>query len=129
MKFIKLNRFGDPSGCLFDPIEVAEKARRTFPNTRILPGDPLTLCIERAIATGAPEHIVRTLQRNQQEYGPACSFEINIENGERIQGRARRYDVTFLFSDEIADTWHGRLMEFLEGLGAGRIEGAAQMSA
>jgi hypothetical protein len=122
--FIKLNRFGDPSGCSFDPAVIAEKARQAFPNTQILPGDQLALSAERAAANGAPEHVIRTLQRNQQEYGPAYSFEIGIDGGGTIQGRARRYDVTFLFPDTVGDVWRQRLLSFLQGLGSGQIEGA-----
>jgi hypothetical protein len=124
MGFIKLNRYGDPSGCVFDAAAVVEKARQTFPGAQVLPGDPLALSAERAAALGAADHVVRTLRHNQQEYGPACAFEITIEGGETIQGRARRYDVTFLFADSLAEEWRQRLLKFLQTLGAGRIEEA-----
>ncbi len=122
MGFMKLNRYGDPSGCDFDAVEVIEKARTSFPDLRILPGDALTSSAERAAASGAPEHIVRTLQRNANEYGPARSFEIGIGSGKKIEGRARRFDVTFLFADPLTADWRGRLLAFLQGLGVGRIE-------
>jgi glutathione S-transferase len=125
MGFIKLNRFGDPNGCVFDAAAVAEKLRRTFPHLRLLPGDPLALSAERAAASGAPEHVVATLRRNQREYGPACGFEIGIEGRETIQGRVRRYDVSFLFADPLTEEWRQRLLDFLRGLGVGRIEEAA----
>ena len=124
MGFIKLNRYGDPSGCVFDPAAVVEKARKTFTGVKVLPGDPLALSAERAAASGAADHVVRTLRRNQQEFGPASAFEINTEGGTAIQGRARRYDVTFLFPDPLAEGWRQRLLDFLQGLGAGRIEEA-----
>ena len=125
MGFIKLNRYGDPSGSDFDAAAVVEKARQTFPDVRVLPGDPLALAAERAEAQGAADHVVRTLRRNQQDYGPACAFEIGVEGGETIQGRARRCDVTFLFADSLAEKWRKRIRDFLQGLGAGRIEEAA----
>ena len=125
MGFIKLNRYGDPSGCVFDAAAVVEKARQTFPGVQVLPGDPLALSADRADALGAADHVVRTLRRNQQDYGPACAFAIGIEGGATIQGRARRYDVTFLFADSLAEKWRLRLRDFLQGLGAGRIEEAA----
>lgn len=125
MGFIKLNRYGDPSGCVFDAAAVVDKARQTFPDVRVLPGDPLALAAERAAAGGAADHVVRTLRHNQQEYGPACAFEIGIAGGETIQGRARRYDVTFLFADSLPEKWRQRLLDFLQGLGTGRIEEAA----
>jgi hypothetical protein len=124
MGFLKLNRYGDPSGCVFDAAAVVEKARQQFPGLRLLPGDPLALSAERAADMGAADHVVRTLRRNQQDYGPACAFEIGIEGEETIQGRARRYDVTFLFADSLAEEWRQRLLAFLQGLGAGRIEEA-----
>ncbi len=122
MDFIELNRFGDPNGSVFDAPAVIEKVRQAFPGVRVLAGDPLALAAERAAATGAAGHVVRTLRRNQQEYGPACAFEIDIEGGGTIQGRARRYDVTFLFDESLAEEWRQRLRSFLQGLGAGRIE-------
>ncbi len=122
MGFIKLNRYGDPCGSVFDAAAVVERARETFPGVQVLPGDPLALSAERAEALGAADHVVRTLRRNQQEYGPACAFEIGIEGEGTIQGRARRYDVTFLFADSLAKEWRQRLHAFLQGLGAGRIE-------
>lgn len=125
MGFIKLNRYGDPSHSVFDAAAVVEKARQTFPDVQVLPGDQLALSAERADAQGAADHVVRTLRRNQQEYGPAIAFEIGIEGGETIQGRARRYDVTFLFPVSLPALWRQRLFDFLYGLGAGRIEEAA----
>jgi hypothetical protein len=129
MGFLKLNRYGDPSGCVFDAAAVVEKARQLFPGLRVLPGDPLALSAERAAEMGAADHVVRTLRRNQQDYGPACAFEIGIEGGETIQGRARRHDVTFLFADSLAEEWRQRLLAFLQGLGAGRIEEAVDNAA
>jgi hypothetical protein len=41
-----------------------------------------------------------------------------------IQGRARRYDATFLFGDPLPEPWRERLLAFLQGPGAGRIEQA-----
>ena len=81
MGFIKLNRYGDSSGCAFDSAAVVEKARQTFPGVQVLPGDPLALAAERAAASGAAEHVVRSLRRNEQDYGPAFAFEIGIEGG------------------------------------------------
>jgi hypothetical protein len=124
MGFMKLNRYGDPSGCVFDVAAAVEKARQTFPGMQVLPGDPLALAAERAADLGAADHVVRTLRRNQQDYGPAFAFEIGLEGGGTIQGRARRYDVTFLFADPLAEEWRQRLLAFLQGLGAGRIEEA-----
>jgi hypothetical protein len=129
MGFLKLNRYGDPSGCVFDASAVVEKARQLFPGLRVLPGDPLALSAERAADMGAADHVVRTLRRNQQDYGPACAFEIGIDGGGTIQGRARRYDVTFLFADSLAEEWRQRLTAFLQGLGAGRIEEAVPNTA
>jgi hypothetical protein len=126
MGFIKLNRYGDPSGVVSDAAEVVEKARKTFTGVKVLPGDPLALSAERAAASGAADHVVRTLRRNQQDYGPARAFEIGAEGGGTIQGRARRYDVTFLFADPLAEGWRQRLLAFLQGLGAGRIEEGAE---
>jgi hypothetical protein len=129
MGFLKLNRYGDPSGCVFDAATVVEKACQQFPGVRVLPGDPLALSVERAADLGAADHVVRTLSRNQQDYGPACAFEIGVEGGETIEGRARRYDVTFLFADSLAEAWRKRLLDFLQGLGAGRIEEAVDHAA
>src|SRR5207245_6553656 len=112
------------SGGVFDAAAVVEKARQAFPGMQVLPGDPLVLAVERAAAADAADQVVRTLRRNQQDYGPACAFEIGIEGGESIQGRARRYDVTFLFADSLAAEWRQRLLAFLQGLGTGRIEEA-----
>ena len=124
MGFIKLNRFGDPEGCSFDPAAVVELARRTFPAVLVLPGDQLALSAERAAASGAAEHVVATLRRNQQEYGPAYAFEIGLEGGGTIHGRARRYDVTFVYAEPLPNEWRQRLIAFLQGLGTGRIEEA-----
>ena len=124
MGFMKLNRYGDPSGCVFDAAAVVQKASETFPGVRVLAGDPLALAAERAAASGAADHVVRTLRRNEQEYGPAYAFEIGIDGGGTIQGRARRYDVTFLFADSLAEEWRQRLLGFLQLLGSGRIEEA-----
>ena len=54
----------------------------------------------------------------------ACAFEIGIDGPGTIQGRVRRYDVTFLFADPLAEEWRQRLLAFLQGLGGGRIEEA-----
>lgn len=124
MDFIELNRLGDPNGSVFDAPTVIEKVRQAFPGVRVLAGDPLVLAAERAAAMGAAGHVVSTLRRNQQEYGPACAFEIDIEGGGTIQGRVRRYDVTFLFDDSLAELWRQRILAFLRSLGAGRIEEA-----
>ncbi len=64
------------------------------------------------------------MRRNQQEYGPAVAFEIGIDGSAMIQGRARRYDATFLFGDPLPEPWRERLLAFLQGPGAGRIEQA-----
>jgi hypothetical protein len=122
MAFLKLNRYGDPGRGDFDPAAVIEKACQTFTDVHVLPGDALAMSAERASALGAADHVVRTLRRNQQEFGPAYAFEIAIEGGGTIHGRARRYDVTFLFPDPLSEEWHERLLAFLQGLGAGRIE-------
>jgi len=119
MGFIKLNRFGDHNAAVFDVVAVVEKVRQTFPDVKVLSGDPLSLSADRAAAQGAADHIVRTLRRNQQDYGPACAFEIGIEDGGTIQGRARRYDVTFLFEDSLEEEWYRRLFAFLQCLGSG----------
>ena len=129
MGFIKLNRFGDPCGGFFDAATVVEKARQTFPDVKVLSGDPLSLSADRAAAQGAADHIVRTLRRNQQDYSPACAFEIGIEEGGTIQGRARRYDVTFLFEDSLGEEWHQQLFVFLQSLGTGRIEEGMEKTA
>jgi hypothetical protein len=125
MGFIKLNRHGDPSGCVFDTAEVIAKVRETFPDVNLLPGDQLALNAERAAASGAADHVVGTLRRNQQEYGPAYAFEIGMEGSGTVCGRARRSDVTFLFTDPLAEEWRLRLRAFLHSLGAGRIEQSA----
>jgi hypothetical protein len=105
---------------------VVDKARQTFPAVNVLPGDPLALAAERAAALGAADHVLRTLRRNQQDYGPSYALTIGIDGGETIQGLARRYDLTFLFPDYLAEKWRQRrLRDFLQGLGAGRIEEAA----
>jgi hypothetical protein len=125
MDFIELNRFDDPSGAVFDAQAVLEKLCEAFPGVRVLTGDPLALAAERAASMGAAPNVVRTLRRNQQSYGPACAFEIDVEGGGMIQGRARRYDVTFLFDDSLTEEWRERIRAFLDGLGTGRIEQGA----
>src|SRR2546428_108835 len=124
MGFIKLSRYGDPSGCVFDPGAVVQKLRETFADMNVLPGDQLALSSDRAAASGAADHVVRTLRQNQQDYGPAYAFEIDIDGLGTIQGRAHRYDVTFLFTDLLAEEWRQRLRVFLQGLGPGSIEEA-----
>lgn len=124
MGFIKLNRYDDPSGCVFDPASVLAKAREAFANVQVLPGDQLALSAQRAAAGRAADRVVQTLRRNQQEYGPAYAFEIGCEGPETIHGRARRYDVTFLFADPLDEAWRLRLLAFLQSLGPGKIEEA-----
>jgi len=125
MGFIKLNRYADPRGLVFDAEAVVEKARTTFADVKVVPEDQLALSAERAAAAaGAADHVVRTLRRNQQEHGPAYVFEIGIEGGRMIQGRARRYDVTFVFVDPLPQQWRQRLLAFLHSLGPGRLEQA-----
>jgi hypothetical protein len=126
MGFIKLNRYGDPSSVDFDPASVVDKVREAFASVRVTPGDQLALGADRAAAEGAADQVVRTLRRNQQEYGPAYAFEIGTTEGAAIQGRARRYDVTFLFADPLAPEWRTRLLAFLKSLGQGRIEASAE---
>jgi len=125
MGLIQLNRYGDPRAGVFDPEAVVEKVRETFADVTVLPGDQLALSAERAAASGAADHVVRTLRRNQQDFGPAFAFAIRIEGPATIQGRARRYDVTFLFPDPLAEEWRQRLVRFLQSLGSGRIEQSA----
>jgi len=124
MGFIKLNRFGDSSGHVFDPDIILQRVRHTFTNVKVSPGDQLALSTERAAAAGAADHVVSALRRNQQDYGPAYAFEIPIDSGGSIQGRARRYDITFLFHEPLTEDWRQRLLGFLKGLGAGKIEQA-----
>lgn len=121
MGFLKLNRYGDSRGDVFDPDAVVQRLRQTFANVKVLAGDQLELSADRAAAASAPEHVVRTLRRNQEEYGPAYAFEIGIDRG-TIQGRARRFDVTFLFTDSLPESWRQRLLAFLRSLGSGKIE-------
>ncbi len=122
MGFIKLNRYGDPNGCAFDVPSVIDKVRAAFSDVTVLPGDQLALAAERAAAAGAGDHIIRTLRRNQEEYGPAHAFAIGIPHGEPIDGRARRHDVTFLFADPLPEEWRQRLVAFLQSLGPGKLE-------
>jgi hypothetical protein len=123
MGFITLNRFGEDD-CVFDPETVVQRVQDAFPNVELLPGDQLAMSAERAAAAGAADHVVRTLRRNQQEYGPAYAFEIPVDSGGAIQGRARRYDVTFLFQEPLAELWRQRLVGFLQSLGPGEIQQA-----
>lgn len=131
MGFVKLNRYGDASDSVFDPQLVLEKVRESFADVKVMPGDQLALSAERAAASSAAGHVVRTLRRNQEEYGPAYAFQISIDGG-TIQGRARRYDVTFLFADPLPEPWRQRLVAFLQRLGTGTIEhgsdGVAKMA-
>ena len=53
MGFIKLNRYGDPSGSVFDVEAVVCKARETFTGVNVLLGDQLAFSAERAAAVGA----------------------------------------------------------------------------
>jgi hypothetical protein len=129
MGVIKLNRFGDPSPRKFDAEAVVEQARETFANVKVLAGDQLALSAECAAASGAADHVVQTLRRNQIEFGPAYTFEIALEGGGTIQGRARAYDITFLFAIPLTDEWHQRLLAFLKTQGPGRIEQAADVVA
>lgn len=122
MGFIKLNRYGDPAGTAFDPEGVLQMIQGTFSNVKVLPGDQLALSTERAAAQGAADHVVQTLRRNKQAYGPAYAFEIPLEDGKIIEGRARRFDVTFLFGDPLPEDWCKRLRAFLHELGPGKIE-------
>ena len=117
-----LNRYGDPSGAVFDAEALVEKVCQTFAGVNVLPGDQLALSADRAAALGAADHVVKTLRRNQNDYGPACAFEIHLPDGGTIQGNARRHDVTFLFNDTLAEEWRQRLRTFLQSLGPGRIE-------
>jgi hypothetical protein len=122
MGFIKVNRYGDPRALPFDPAAVVEKACQQFTDVKVLSGDQLALAAEKAAAMGAADHVVRTLRRNQQDYGPAFAFEFCTDDGKTIQGRARRFDVTFLFADPLPEEWRQRLLAFVQGLGGGRIE-------
>lgn len=126
MGFIKLNRFNDPSGATFDAVAVVEQVSQSFPEARILSGDPLSIAAERAATLGAADHVIQTLRQNEQAYGPAREFEINSGDGTTIRGRARRYDVTLLFDEPLADKWRQRLLKFLNSLGPGRIETASE---
>ena len=122
MGIIKLNRYEDPAGVAFDPEMVLQKVRSTFPEVNVLPGDQLALSAESAAAQGAADHVVQTLRRNQQAYGPAYAFEIPFQTGKTIEGRARRFDVTFLFPEPLPDEWQARLVAFLKQLGPGKLE-------
>ncbi len=124
MGFLKLNRYGDTSGLVFDPDVVVQKAREAFPKIKVVPGDQLALSTDRAAVEGAADHVVQALRRNQENYGPAYAFEIPLNAGEVIQGRARRYDVSFIFPDPLPEKWHKRLFAFLTGLGPGKMEAA-----
>ncbi len=125
MGFIKLNRYGDASGCVFDVDAVVHNARSTFANVKVVPGDQLALSAERAAAAGAADLVVQTLRRNQQNLGPAYIFEFSDDGNETIQGRARRYDVTFLYAHPLTELSRQRLLAFLKSLGPGRIEESA----
>jgi hypothetical protein len=122
MGFLKLNRFGDPGGAVFEPAKIIDKVRKSFAGAKIVPADQLAESAEHAAAAGAADHVVQTLRRNQQAYGPSFAFEIPLEGGSMIQGRARRFDVTFLFSEPLPQHWHDRLLAFLQDLGHGKLE-------
>jgi hypothetical protein len=127
MGFLKLNRYGHASGMVFEPDLVITKLQATFPEVRVFPGDQLAAAADRAAAAGAAEHVVQSLRRNQESHGPAFAFEIPMPGGGLIEGRARRHDVTFLFSDPLAVNWHRRLLAFLQGLGPGTLELAKEI--
>jgi len=122
MGFLKLNRYGDPTGVVFDPEAIIEKVRRDFAGVEILPGDQLALSAKNAASAGVAEHVVKALDRNQKSYGPAYAFEIPIKGHSPIQGRARRFDVTFIFAEPLPSDWRNRLMAFLQELGPGKLE-------
>jgi hypothetical protein len=88
--FIKLNRFDHPPGPAFDPKAVVDKVRERFKGVTVHPGDQLAISAENAGSAGAAEHVVRTLRRNQREYGPAYAFEIALDGTRTIRGRVRR---------------------------------------
>jgi len=121
MAFMELNRFKDLDAGVFDPGLIIEQLRMAFPTVRVLPGDQLALQAQRAEEFGAADLVVRTLRRNQQEYGPAYAFEISADGAQNIRGTARRYDVTFLFDHALSEAWHERLLSFLRTLGAGEV--------
>jgi hypothetical protein len=121
MGFLKLNTYGHPSGAVFDPDLVIRKVQEAFPETVVSPGDQLVLAAERAEAGGAARSVVETLRRTAQAHGPAYAFTIPIPGGS-LQGRARRYDVAFLFDEPLPEEWRSRLIEFLTSLGVGKLE-------
>lgn len=122
MGFLKLNVYGHPSGATFDPDAVIQRVKEAFPDTTVLPGDQLALGVERAEALGAADHVIETLRRNRKAQGPAYAFETPIPGGGLIRGRARRYDVTFLYDAPLPEELRTRLIEFLRSLGVGKLE-------
>jgi hypothetical protein len=122
MGFLKLNIYGHPSGAVLDPDQILQKVKEIFPETRVVPGDQLTLSAERAAAGGAAGQVVATLRRNAQSYGPAYAFEIPLPEGRSMQGRARRYDVTLLFDEPLPEELRNRFIEWLKSFGVGKVE-------
>ena len=122
MGFLKLNRFGDPSGAVFEPQTIIDKVCKAFAGVKVLSGDRLEEGADKAANAGAAEKVVQTLRRNQQAYGPAYAFEIPLDGNSTVQGRARRFDVTFLFPESLPQEWRDRLVAFLQDLGPGKLE-------
>jgi hypothetical protein len=57
MGFIRLNRFGDPAGAVFDAAAVVKKIQGAFADTKVLAGDQLAISVERAAAASESARI------------------------------------------------------------------------
>ncbi len=126
MGFLKLNVYEHPSDAVLDPDTVVQRVKEEFPETAVIAGDQLAQSADRAEALGAADHVVDTLRRNAQLYGPAYAFEIPLQGGDLLKGRARRYDVTFLFDEPLPEELRQRILAFLKSFGVGKIEASTE---
>ncbi|QDU09052.1 hypothetical protein [Gimesia aquarii] len=64
--------------------------------------------------------ILRTLERNAKQYGPAYSFQISDESG-IVNGVLRPIDITFMAESTISPELWERLVKFVQQFDIGKV--------
>lgn len=68
--------------------------------------------------------LIGSLYRKARGLGPATPFVIETEEGERVRGVARRFDISFRYSSDLSAGVRSEVRRFLESFGVGEVEEA-----
>ncbi len=120
----------DPSGegvAVFDPSKVLDRLEQYFPKVDIDPKDYSQEDVDKItkfVQETDPEKkafLITSYRDKNRRNGPTYKFSLNLVNGIKIEGHARRYSVAFRSEGEVDEETRNKIIEFLESLKLGEI--------